>query len=522
VRLKELHINNFKFFPKQDRKSPLLKIDGKNLLIYGENGSGKSTIYWALYTLLESSFKERDADVEKYFVRGGNHGLVNIHSPVNHQAHIKAVLTNGATTKDFLVSGDIPTIQAIRANSDVRESGMASDFINYRVLFRLHQAKHTNDNDLFPWFEDEILPYIRTGTQSFKETLKVLRNGPTKVNNLAGDQIFPYAALRNDADAGMKLNYKHYIKWERQVTKWNNSFKKFIKSTNLRANQILQQDFKQDFEIKLDFVPIKHNIIADSLNLNWLEPKINIVIPKFQKKRNAIKRAHSFLNEAKWTAIGLSIRLAILEDVTYRPSPVDLKCLVMDDMLLSLDMSNREIVLELLLSRYVTDYQLILMTHDSHFYELAKGKINALNRRGEWIYLEMYEDQKGKKKIPFIIEAKTDLQKAESFYKQKEFGACANHLRKATEHFVHEFVPKDHHYNPKYEKLNLSQMIGKSRAVARLRTFPAKIISDLDLMRTHIFNPQSHYDIYKPLFHVELERAIDTLKRASVLAGINL
>ena len=67
MKLKELHINNFKFFPKQDAKSPLLKIDEKNLLIYGENGSGKSTIYWALYTLLESSFKKTDADVAKYF-----------------------------------------------------------------------------------------------------------------------------------------------------------------------------------------------------------------------------------------------------------------------------------------------------------------------------------------------------------------------------------------------------------------------------------------------------------------------
>lgn len=45
MRLHELHINNFKFFPKQDPNSPLLKIDGKNLLVYGENGSGKSTIY---------------------------------------------------------------------------------------------------------------------------------------------------------------------------------------------------------------------------------------------------------------------------------------------------------------------------------------------------------------------------------------------------------------------------------------------------------------------------------------------
>ncbi len=158
MKLKELHINNFKFFPKQDAKSPLLKIDEKNLLIYGENGSGKSTIYWALYTLLESSFKDSDDKVEKYFVKGGESGLVNIHAPKKDKAFIKAVLSGGAASKEYLVSGDSATIQAIRANSSARESGMSSDFINYRVLFKLHHAKHTSDNNLFDWFEDEILP----------------------------------------------------------------------------------------------------------------------------------------------------------------------------------------------------------------------------------------------------------------------------------------------------------------------------------------------------------------------------
>lgn len=67
MRLHELHINNFKFFPKQDPNSPLLKIDGKNLLVYGENGSGKSTIYWSIYTLLESAFKTDNNDISKHY-----------------------------------------------------------------------------------------------------------------------------------------------------------------------------------------------------------------------------------------------------------------------------------------------------------------------------------------------------------------------------------------------------------------------------------------------------------------------
>src|SRR5204863_7117508 len=120
----------------------------KNLLIYGENGSGKSTIYWALYTLLESSFKDTDAKVEKYFNKGSDSSLVNIYATKKNNAHIKAVLSGDTAPKEYVVSGDAATIQAIRANSAARESGMSSDFINYRALFKLHHAKHTSDNNL--------------------------------------------------------------------------------------------------------------------------------------------------------------------------------------------------------------------------------------------------------------------------------------------------------------------------------------------------------------------------------------
>ena len=46
-------------------------------------------------------------------------------------------------------------------------------------------------------------------------------------------------------------------------------------------------------------------------------------------------------------------------------------------MLLSLDMGNRDAVLDILLNRIVNDYQLILMTHDRYLYEMTKIKYNV-------------------------------------------------------------------------------------------------------------------------------------------------
>ncbi len=54
-RIKSIQIHNFKFFNEQ---APIeLGKDGKHLLLFGENGSVKSSIYWSLYTLFESAYK---------------------------------------------------------------------------------------------------------------------------------------------------------------------------------------------------------------------------------------------------------------------------------------------------------------------------------------------------------------------------------------------------------------------------------------------------------------------------------
>jgi len=46
-KINKLILENFKFFNGKEE----FNFEGKNVLIYGENGSGKSSIYWALYTL---------------------------------------------------------------------------------------------------------------------------------------------------------------------------------------------------------------------------------------------------------------------------------------------------------------------------------------------------------------------------------------------------------------------------------------------------------------------------------------
>ena len=53
MRITKIEIKNFRAFPRTYQID--LHKAGKNLLVYGENGSGKTSLYLALESFLESS-----------------------------------------------------------------------------------------------------------------------------------------------------------------------------------------------------------------------------------------------------------------------------------------------------------------------------------------------------------------------------------------------------------------------------------------------------------------------------------
>lgn len=73
ARLHHIAITNFKAFREFS-----LNLEGRHLLVYGANGAGKSSLYWALYTFLQSARKPRNGIV-KYFDPANPQSLLNLH-----------------------------------------------------------------------------------------------------------------------------------------------------------------------------------------------------------------------------------------------------------------------------------------------------------------------------------------------------------------------------------------------------------------------------------------------------------
>ena len=91
--IKEIEIEGFKAFPNKFS----LELD-KNLLMYGENGSGKSSIYYALHALLQSVYKS-DHGAKYFRYEDSEENLINIYKldDVHNNGfkpHIKITLDN--------------------------------------------------------------------------------------------------------------------------------------------------------------------------------------------------------------------------------------------------------------------------------------------------------------------------------------------------------------------------------------------------------------------------------------------
>jgi len=494
-RIEKITLKNFKFFYGEVP----LQIEGKNILLYGENGSGKSCIYWAIYTFLQSVFKSKNTEISKYFDSTKSENLIN-HFALDEESFIKVQFqANDGTLTEKTISKDVINT---KNGVLVKEAAFASDLMNYKILSRMHNFRNSQEIEWFPLFDSEVLPFI-----SFREPF-VHYDGTTGNNNAADWWTY---LLKNKPDNYYKYS-NEYNTFQRMVSRFNSEFIFFLNSITETSNEILNNFFKKPYKITFDYRRCVYGTPGDRKGFRILKkPNIKIVVEYqndyFDEGHTQIKKPHIFLNEAKLTAIALSVRFAVLKAKYISAAP---KILVLDDLLISLDMSNRDIVLNYILSEF-SDYQMIIMTHDRHFYELTKHKIKKLNQTNNWKYLELYEYEKDGIPQPIVIESKSFLHKAKKYFYQKEYEAAGNFLRKEAEKFCEQFLPKRLQLSKDYTELNLDGKIQKCIWYAQKSGLDVTLFKNLDSHRKFIFNPLSHSSYDVPKFNSEIASCIKTL-----------
>ncbi len=400
--LQRIQATAFKAFRSLD-----FDLAGRHLLVYGGNGAGKSSLYWLLYTFLQSGQKS-SADVAMYFDLDHKKTLLNVYATPEEKENAHVTLTlksDDGSEKPYRISGEQHETLNVPV---VTKANVASDFLTYRILLDFYRFRHSEGINLWKVFESEILPFCHVVGQA-EGRLGVVWSGLLK------EHLSIAAATRV---LGKKL-----AAFEEGLEIFSTNLSGAVKTISTEAQDFYNKHFSEgDAEPILFEVGVTQQASYD-INTKVLEPpKIGFEI---LVGKNFIKSPHTFLNEAKLTQLALSVRFgATLAQL--RDSP--LKLLVLDDLLISLDMSNRMKVVDIILGETFAEHQKIILTHDRGFYEEFKRRIGPAHTA--W----SFQCFKGRPNGTLSLELdKTDLQKAETYLVEDNFDVAAWFVRKAAE-----------------------------------------------------------------------------------------
>lgn len=519
--ISKITINGFKAFPKEFN----LNLDGKNLLMYGENGSGKSSIYYALHALLQSQCH----DIKKYFNKNSDECIVNTMTatPV---PKVSVKFENSDITYNISENGYEESIQ--QPTSPIKDLNGKCVFINHKFLFNFFSFRNSQYIDLFPVFIKDILPFTLTTDKSryisqiYDEiNIGIQRKGKGKL--IAYDYKNKIKKFNNEV--------KYIIDYintnaPRTATKIYNDFFRDSGAPNLRIilnyldnkDEIIQNNnsywLRLGYRYEEEKIAGKLQKVKISNRLEILNPVITLSIDEDKEDGSftPIAKPQSYFNEAKLTAIVLSIRFSLLDTITAQ----DGRFLALDDMLISLDMSNRMKVIDYLLSE-CNQYKIYLFTHDRAFYNFIWTKISKKKCNNQWLHKRIYIQHSE----PVLIDDDDDyISKAKRFYQIQDYETSAIYLRKSLEETIGNLLPYELKTSAGGGFLSLETLWIK---LVKYYSDNGKCIDQemQDLFKDSkllILNPAAHFQrLSSPIYKEELKQVFKLYDKLTELADID-
>lgn len=468
MRITKIEIKNFRAF-YGECLIDLYKA-GKNLLVYGENGSGKTSLYEALKRFLESS-------------EGGHQFGQNIFSsePGYIKLHFRADTQSKQDTYEWS-----ETVKNETDHPLIIAASKAKGFLDYRDLLETHHVHRREGKVNVNVFELLVGNLLANTTHhvtgrslgsewtSLQQTPRPRRNSKERIEEL-----------------------------EKQIEAFNNGLDRILADLQTKASEILAK-FKYNVTLNFDFKRITYNRNDKTLD----NQEILLTVKFFGRD---IPEHHRFLNEAKLSAIAIAIYFS---SILLQPES-ELKILALDDVLIGLDMSNRLPVLDVLDEDFA-DYQIFLTTYDKAWYEIVKQRTA---HGGKWKAVEFYFGQTDEYEIPVYMEDKAYLDKAREYLDANDYKACAIYLRTAFEMTIEEFcadrrLPVKYHRDPnKQDSRDFWDAIKIENQNSGI--LDQSLIRDIELYRTRILNPLSHTTITN-IPKKEIEDAIEAVERLKI------
>lgn len=534
---------NYKAFYGEGEQNKITIPEGKNLLIFGENGSGKTSIFEGLKQFFNSTnvgYPEKPAKhikVPKSFIV--DEGTADEQVKLTEVSVRLTFQDEDGPDSEELIYG---VQNSTNSTKDyVRKANQLKSFLSYREL--LHTYLMSNLKDRTEFRRKFALLLIET-------ILAEKNNNGTSQSYIKSwsDLFIPRASSKR----------KDYF-----INRFNIGLREDLKNINIYVNEFLSF-FSNGIEVNLKLV--RSEIIYRPLEREDrtgyyplceidLEVKVNgeIIDDDFETHLTV-------LNEARLSALAISIYLSAL--VITPQTELKYKLLFLDDIFIGLDLSNRLPLLKILsdlkkplfengldaqghivekikevdgIKQYeprvfFNDYQIFITTYDKYWFEVSKQFLQAHNNLN-WHYVEMYADTTTHNfAVPSIIPCCSKIERAEQYLHKHDYRACATYLRAMCEeeldrilpHFYLKKVIIDNDGNNILTGVNLNDKIIGFERFCRDESIDYEPYKYLKLYKNHLLNTLSHNDISSPIYKKELLDTLGSIKALSKISKRNI
>ena len=478
MQISEIILNNYRaFYNERGSETEKYRIDfsgNKNLLIYGENGSGKSSLFKGVKDLFRSSLKPELNLIKNVFSKD---------QELDVQPFVEIAFIDGGETNKYRFSADPADTNTNEAF--LKAIARSRNFMTYRDLLRIHFVNDPEVN-LFEFLftdEDALLGEIINPSSSQPET------------NIKMRDLWDIVSTKPD-----NVN----------IADFSNGVNQILIDLSNSLNSLLKY-FDNSLEVEFESLSeemIQSSTLKLTLKIKYYGIELN----------NDTEQYHQFLNEARLSALAICIFLSAHLSV---PKP-EYEILFLDDIFTGLDTSNRMPLLDILTTEVIDgtasdtfkDHQILLTTYDRQWYELARKYLGEDN----WAYQEIFIDKNSEGfDQPAILPGQDDLKRAGYYFKMKQYPACANYQRKICERIIKDFLPD----NLKYKKESngdiklrdqlgeLTDMLFKYMGEVGIDATPIK---NFPICMRVVLNPFSHDDIDSQIYRRELEVAFEMIE----------
>lgn len=467
---------------------------GENLLLYGENGSGKTSLYKSLNDFIQSFYSQVSYTANRYKSAGVN-GEVML--TIGDYNDITEEVDN---TVDYRYAESVDNTN-VAGTAFLKALSLTKGFLNYKDLLKVYLYEDNNPN-LFKFFIEHLLKDHVASAQGLNKPLAV------EWDKIKQDVFNVY----NRNEVKHKLGRQNLVKFEIIL-------RSILDNLFIEVNNYLVHYFKNfALHIAYDLKPMSFDYGLHGKCTWKIEQDLRL---KITIGSSSIEGFTEGLNEARLSAIAICLYLSALK---ANPGK-ELHLMFLDDIFIGIDSSNRWAILEILENEF-KDFQIIMKTYDRSWYCLARNYL--INHDGsKWKFFNLYSLPKTDNGESFFVPVMTvgtsSYDRAKEYLhgqRQVDLPAAANYFRKALEELISEkYLPKELFMSDDYSLIPGYKL---TKRIGALTDLFIKIGINTDNILTitsylyPLIHPLSHYEEEAQVYRNELviiEEAIRGLIR---------